>query len=92
MLIADVKDYGPRPYCRKTEVIAILKDGKSVCLDPNGEFAQKLLKRKQMLRMTRAEKVNTISPKTTSASATMSGTESATVSATASATVLPTSS
>lgn len=91
-LIADVKEYGPRAYCRKTEVIVILKNGTSGCLDPNEERTKIILERKRMHMMTLAAKGNTISPKTTSASATVSGTASLTESATASATVPTTSS
>uniref|UniRef100_A0A8C6UT49 Chemokine interleukin-8-like domain-containing protein n=1 Tax=Neogobius melanostomus TaxID=47308 RepID=A0A8C6UT49_9GOBI len=28
----------PRPYCNKVEVIVTLKDGREVCITPNGEF------------------------------------------------------
>ncbi|XP_023143602.2 C-X-C motif chemokine 2-like isoform X1 [Amphiprion ocellaris] len=98
-LIAGVKEHGPRPYCRKQEVIVTLKTGKSLCLDPEEEFTKRLLQRTQILRMTRADK-NTMSPKSTTESATVSDTASSTASATESATasftqsavVLPTSS
>uniref|UniRef100_A0A3Q1C2N2 Chemokine interleukin-8-like domain-containing protein n=1 Tax=Amphiprion ocellaris TaxID=80972 RepID=A0A3Q1C2N2_AMPOC len=47
-LIAGVKEHGPRPYCRKQEVIVTLKTGKSLCLDPEEEFTKRLLQRTQI--------------------------------------------
>uniref|UniRef100_A0A3Q1EP21 Chemokine interleukin-8-like domain-containing protein n=1 Tax=Acanthochromis polyacanthus TaxID=80966 RepID=A0A3Q1EP21_9TELE len=45
--IADVKVHGPRPYCRKQEVIVILKNGRSHCLDPEVKFTRILVQRTQ---------------------------------------------
>ncbi|XP_022072913.1 C-X-C motif chemokine 3-like [Acanthochromis polyacanthus] len=92
--IADVKVHGPRPYCRKQEVIVILKNGRSHCLDPEVKFTRILVQRTQTPSMARAK--NTMSPKSTTesdtASFTASATESTTASFTESAIVLPTSS
>ncbi|XP_054458018.1 growth-regulated alpha protein-like [Anoplopoma fimbria] len=67
-LIAEVMEYGPRPYCNKNEVIVRLKDKSSRCLDPNQDFTKAVLRAVQMLR--RQLKMNTTSPKTTTSSAT----------------------
>ncbi|TWW63418.1 growth-regulated alpha protein-like [Takifugu flavidus] len=45
--VVDVVEYGPRPYCRRQEVIVILKNKRPRCLDPKGQFAQGLLRAKQ---------------------------------------------
>ncbi|KAK5858645.1 hypothetical protein PBY51_002770 [Eleginops maclovinus] len=42
-LIANVKDLPPRHICKRREVIVVLKDRQSYCLDPEGEFTKKLL-------------------------------------------------
>ncbi|XP_031160365.1 growth-regulated alpha protein-like [Sander lucioperca] len=66
-LIADVKENQPCPYCNKKEVIAILKDKSSRCLDPSSAFTQKVLQIIQMQRAVHAAKRNITSPKTTTA-------------------------
>ncbi|KAK9524876.1 hypothetical protein VZT92_017240 [Zoarces viviparus] len=68
-LIARVEVYEPRPYCSKKEVIVILKDGTSGCLNPNGEFAQLILQAKQKQRALRAHKMRATSRKSSSTSA-----------------------
>ncbi|KAF1380728.1 hypothetical protein PFLUV_G00166940 [Perca fluviatilis] len=77
-LIADVKEYPPRPYCNKKEVIAVLKDKTLRCLDPSSRFTQAVLQTIKMQMVVRAAKKNITSPKTTTASATVSATVSAT--------------
>ncbi|KAL6118455.1 uncharacterized protein ACO6RY_03253 [Pungitius sinensis] len=43
-LIARLETLPPRPYCNKKELIVVLKDGSSKCLDPNGKFAKAIEK------------------------------------------------
>nr|XP_033962484.1 growth-regulated alpha protein-like [Pseudochaenichthys georgianus] len=79
-LIANIKELPPRPYCNKREVIVLLKDKRSVCLDPEGAFTQAVLRTIQRQKVIRAFKMNKTtappaqkdpptSPKTTTASA-----------------------
>uniref|UniRef100_A0A8C2ZIU7 Chemokine interleukin-8-like domain-containing protein n=1 Tax=Cyclopterus lumpus TaxID=8103 RepID=A0A8C2ZIU7_CYCLU len=42
-LIHRVEELEPRPYCNRKEVIVVLKDGSSRCLDPKGRFAKAVL-------------------------------------------------
>ncbi|XP_034020641.1 growth-regulated alpha protein-like [Thalassophryne amazonica] len=42
-LIATAREYGPRPHCSRTEVIATLKDKTTRCLDPSSGFTQAVL-------------------------------------------------
>ncbi|XP_037614207.1 permeability factor 2-like [Sebastes umbrosus] len=74
-LIADVDVINPRPYCNRKEVIAVLKDGSSQCLNPNGKFTQLVVKAMLMKKAARASKktstsTSTSTPKTTIASVT----------------------
>ncbi|XP_051285181.1 C-X-C motif chemokine 9 [Dicentrarchus labrax] len=64
-LIADVKEYGIRPYCNKKEVVVILKDQSSRCLDPKQKSTKVLLRRMQARKATTA-KMNTTRPQTMS--------------------------
>lgn len=36
--------YLPSPFCNRTEVIAVMKNGNQACLDPNSASVQKLIK------------------------------------------------
>ncbi|XP_076581638.1 C-X-C motif chemokine 11-6-like [Chaetodon auriga] len=70
-LIADVREYRPRPYCNKHEVIVILKDKSSRCLNPNHRFTQAVLQTIQMQKAKQAAKMNTTAkPKTATVSVT----------------------
>uniref|UniRef100_UPI003AAFF3E7 interleukin-8b.1 n=1 Tax=Centroberyx gerrardi TaxID=166262 RepID=UPI003AAFF3E7 len=42
--IATAVEIAPVPYCSKTEVIATLKDGSSLCLDPDDNVTKIILK------------------------------------------------
>ncbi|XP_035531274.1 C-X-C motif chemokine 9 [Morone saxatilis] len=77
-LIADVKEYGIRPYCNRREVIVILNDEKSRCLDPKQRFTKALLLRMRT-KKANAAKMNTTSPRTTTVPSRVSPTMSATV-------------
>ncbi|KAK5893398.1 hypothetical protein CgunFtcFv8_006273 [Champsocephalus gunnari] len=59
-LIANIKELPPRPYCNKREVIVLLKDKRSVCLDPEGAFTQAVLRTIQRQKVIRAFKMNKI--------------------------------
>ncbi|XP_039997107.1 growth-regulated alpha protein-like [Xiphias gladius] len=69
-LIANVKVHYPRPYCNKQEVIVILKDQSSRCLESTEKFTQNLLQLIQMQRAQKALKMNTTVQRTTTVSAT----------------------
>ncbi|KAF7229979.1 C-X-C motif chemokine 5 [Nothobranchius furzeri] len=43
-LISEVREYEPHPYCSKHEVIVILKDKSSRCLDPESNFTKAILR------------------------------------------------
>ncbi|XP_042368455.1 C-X-C motif chemokine 3 isoform X2 [Plectropomus leopardus] len=88
--VADFREYNPRPYCNKKEVIIMLKDGTSSCLDPNTNYTQALLRTiKMQKKKLLAERMNAKNSrtKTDTVSAKVSATVSATVSDTVSATV-----
>ncbi|XP_020360256.2 interleukin-8-like [Oncorhynchus kisutch] len=44
-LIRKLTYYPPRSHCSNEELIVTLKSGGLLCLDPNGSFAKKLIKR-----------------------------------------------
>lgn len=70
-LIAGVKEYRPRPYCDKHEVIVILKDKSSRCLDPTHNFTKAVLQTMKMQKAKHAAKMNTTAtPKTATVSVT----------------------
>ncbi|XP_034413076.1 permeability factor 2-like [Cyclopterus lumpus] len=58
-LIHRVEELEPRPYCNRKEVIVVLKDGSSRCLDPKGRFAKAVLLITHMKRVFHANKMNT---------------------------------
>uniref|UniRef100_A0A8C6PSI3 Chemokine interleukin-8-like domain-containing protein n=1 Tax=Nothobranchius furzeri TaxID=105023 RepID=A0A8C6PSI3_NOTFU len=47
-LISEVREYEPHPYCSKHEVIVILKDKSSRCLDPESNFTKAILRTQHM--------------------------------------------
>nr|XP_046235819.1 C-X-C motif chemokine 19 isoform X1 [Scatophagus argus] len=57
-LIADVVEYGPRPYCNRHEVIVTLRDGSLRCLDPTQKFTKAVLQTIKKQREARAAKMN----------------------------------
>ncbi|XP_029610004.1 C-X-C motif chemokine 9 [Salmo trutta] len=59
--------YPPRSHCSKEEVIVTLKTGGLLCLDPNGSFAKKLIKRQTKVNQQRQNQrsIETLSPHTT---------------------------
>ncbi|XP_011615107.2 growth-regulated alpha protein-like [Takifugu rubripes] len=65
--VVDVVEYGPRPYCRRQEVIVILKNKRPRCLDPKGQFAQGLLWAKRRMEEHAARLKSSRSAKTTAA-------------------------
>uniref|UniRef100_A0A3B5R6S3 Chemokine interleukin-8-like domain-containing protein n=1 Tax=Xiphophorus maculatus TaxID=8083 RepID=A0A3B5R6S3_XIPMA len=46
ILIADVIVYEPRPACHKFEVVAVMKNNRQFCLDPESDFTKRLLRDK----------------------------------------------
>ncbi|CAO2639386.1 Growth-regulated alpha protein [Lemmus lemmus] len=43
--IQSLKVTPPGPHCTQTEVIATLKDGKEVCLDPEAPLVRKIIQK-----------------------------------------------
>ncbi|XP_036056046.1 C-X-C motif chemokine 3-like [Onychomys torridus] len=43
--IQSLKVTPPGPHCTQTEVIAILKDGQEVCLDPEAPLVQRIIQK-----------------------------------------------
>ncbi|XP_059131205.1 C-X-C motif chemokine 2-like [Peromyscus eremicus] len=43
--IQSLKVTPPGPHCTQTEVIAILKDGQEVCLDPEAPLVRKIIQK-----------------------------------------------
>ncbi|XP_071379656.1 permeability factor 2-like [Centroberyx affinis] len=70
--IATAVKIAPVPYCSKTEVIATLKDGSSLCLDPDDNTTKTILKvikiTKQKRSITMASTSSTVVENTTSSS------------------------
>ncbi|KAM9425171.1 uncharacterized protein KZ484_007677 [Pholidichthys leucotaenia] len=64
-LIADATEYEPRPYCNKKEIIVKKKDNTLECLDPETRFAKKVM---ETINIKKAERMKTISLKTTTPS------------------------
>nr|XP_023010234.2 interleukin-8-like [Maylandia zebra] len=67
--ITEVKVDEPRAYCNRREVIVTLKDGSERCLDPQSKFTIMLLEK---LRQKKSQHKTTVSPQTTTSSATVS--------------------
>ncbi|XP_026018113.1 growth-regulated alpha protein-like [Astatotilapia calliptera] len=67
--ITEVTVHEPRPYCNRREVIVTLKDGSERCLDPQSKFIIMLLEK---LRQKKSQHKTTVSPQTTTSSATVS--------------------
>ncbi|XP_060043874.1 C-X-C motif chemokine 9 isoform X2 [Erinaceus europaeus] len=42
--LKDLKQFPPTNFCAKREVIAVLKNGKETCLNPDSEKVKKLIK------------------------------------------------
>ncbi|XP_039901043.1 growth-regulated alpha protein-like [Simochromis diagramma] len=68
-LIAQLKVDEPRQYCNRREVIVTLKNGSERCLDPQSKFTIMLLEK---LRQKKSQHKTTVSPQTTTSSATVS--------------------
>nr|XP_024661985.1 growth-regulated alpha protein-like [Maylandia zebra] len=68
-LITQLKLDEPRPYCNRREVIVTLKNGSERCLDPQSKFTIMLLEK---LRQKKSQHKTTVSPQTTTSSATVS--------------------
>ncbi|XP_023201550.1 growth-regulated alpha protein-like [Xiphophorus maculatus] len=49
ILIADVIVYEPRPACHKFEVVAVMKNNRQFCLDPESDFTKRLLRDKAVI-------------------------------------------
>ncbi|XP_008841756.1 C-X-C motif chemokine 9 [Nannospalax galili] len=42
--LKDLKQFDPSPACKKTEIIAIMKNGDQTCLNPDSEDVKELVK------------------------------------------------
>ncbi|XP_040823076.1 C-X-C motif chemokine 9 [Ochotona curzoniae] len=43
--LKDLKQFSPSPYCMKTEIIAIKKNGEQTCLNPDSTDVKELVKK-----------------------------------------------
>ncbi|CAJ1085982.1 C-X-C motif chemokine 10-like isoform X1 [Xyrichtys novacula] len=75
-LIDAVQVLPSRPYCNREEVIAKLKDGTSMCLDPKERFTKAVVKTKQRTQILRALRRSITSTVSTPASSTVQSTTS----------------
>ncbi|KAK6291938.1 hypothetical protein J4Q44_G00377230 [Coregonus suidteri] len=66
-LIMKLTHYPPRSHCSKEEIIVTLRTGGLLCLDPNGSFAKKQIKRQTKVNQQRQNQrsIETLSPPTT---------------------------
>ncbi|XP_029931422.1 uncharacterized protein LOC115376095 isoform X1 [Myripristis murdjan] len=68
--IVSVKTSPPNPFCDKTEIIVILKDGISRCLDPSTDFTKRLLQKiSEKQKSSSSVQMTTTSPSSTLATA-----------------------